>query len=293
MMAADYFISRGFQYFSFFSISNTPWARERCACFQQALHKKGIHGDRFKAFIYDEDNESKTKWGWWQGNEKSISEYLRSLPKPTAVLCDWDMSAFYLINICSANNIMVPEEAAILGYGNNADLCASSSPSLSSVVVNGREVGYQAALLLEKKMAGEQLPPLPVEVPATHIASRISTQSIGIENPVVVRAIGYIRENIAKRPNVSDVARNAGVSKTTLCRLFQTWKNCSPKEEILRCGIDWARELLIETDFSTAKIASFLQYSTSASFVRTFKRETGMTPMEFRIAAQGTPPQSN
>ncbi|MDO5552950.1 MAG: substrate-binding domain-containing protein [Planctomycetia bacterium] len=286
-MAADHFLGSGFRHFAFFAVSDTPWARVRQRFFHDALLGRPTHCESYDFFSTGAESAlSQSRWGWWQGNETEILAWLHSLPKPVAILCEWDMSAFFLINICNNNGVMIPEEVAILGYGNNADLCISSSPSLSSVVSNGREVGYQAAILLEKKFQNQPLPNLPLEIPATHIAVRQSTQRFGADDPIVAHALGFIRENIAMHPNVSEVAKNAGVSSTTLCRLFRKKLNRSPEEEIIRCCMNWAKELLAETDFPISKIAHFLQYSSVASFARTFRRETGTTPSQFREKAR-------
>lgn len=286
-MAADHFLGSGFRHFGFFTTSDNPWAHVRQHYFYDALFGRPTMCETYSHFpILDGPDPPRSHSAWWQGNETNILTWIQSLPKPVAILCEWDMSAFFLINICNNNGIMIPEEVSILGYGNNADLCMSSSPSLSSVVANGREIGYQAALLLEKKFEGQPVPALPIEIPATHIAIRQSTQQIGIDDPTLVRALGFIRENIARHPNTVEVAKSVGVSSTTLCRLFRKKLNRSPEEEIIRCCMNWAKELLAETDFSIGKIADFLQYSSIASFARTFRREIGCTPTEFREKAR-------
>lgn len=282
-MVADHFWERGFRNFAFFAMRRNFWAQERYDNFRRALERYGASCDAFLVLKrFEKYIERDHDWGWWKDSEEEVFQWVNGLPKPLAVFCAWDMPAFFLINVCNSNGIIVPSEISVLGYGNNADLCNSSYPPLTSVGANGREIGYQAAVLLDKKMNGHPLPSLPIEVPASHIALRLSTDFIAVKNPIVAKAIGYIRNNIAGRPSVSDIAQNLGVSKSTLSRLFRKWTDHSPEDEIIRCSMQWAEELLRDTSYTVAFIAGLLRYSTPSSFIRVFKRINGCTPEEYR-----------
>jgi LacI family transcriptional regulator len=279
-MAAAHFWDRGFRNFAFFSMGHNWWSVGRYECFRAALATLGAtcaccpqvkpRADIALAVV------------WWKGCEAEVLDWLRTLPRPVAVFCPWDMQALFLIDICQSAGILVPEDVAVLGYGNNADLCRWSLPPLSSVAPNAVEIGYQAAGLLDRMMNRLALPELPIRVPAAHIVTRQSTDMLAVKEPSVARAIGFIRENVARHPGVLDVARSVGVSKSTLNRLFRRWLGRSPQEEIVHARMEWAKELLRETDFSIGVLARRLDYASTANFVRAFRELNGGTPQEYR-----------
>jgi LacI family transcriptional regulator len=279
-MAAAHFWERGFRDFAFFSMGHNWWSAGRYECFRQALAALGATCNccpqvRPKADIA-------LSVVWWKGCEAEVLAWLRTLPRPVAVFCPWDMQALFLIDICQTHGIMVPEDVAVLGYGNNADLCRWSLPPLSSVAPNAVEIGYQASALLDRMMNHQPLPELPIRVPASHIVTRQSTDIVAVREPTVARAIGFIRENAARNPTILDVAHSVGVSKSTLNRLFRRWLGRSPQEEVAHARMEWAKELLRETDFTIRSIAARLDYASTANFVRAFRELNGVTPQGYR-----------
>ena len=56
----------------------------------------------------------------------------------------------------------------------------------------------------------------------------------------------------------------------------------TPREEIQRVRINRIRELLRETDLSIGEIADRTGFAYGEYLAAVFKRETGMTPTEFR-----------
>lgn len=280
-LAVDHFWNKGFRNFAFFSMGHNWWSLTRCRNFTEELSRRGIVCD-IAPQTRREIGDVSLPLIWWKGCESQIAQWLRSLPKPAAVFCPWDMHALFLMSVCKTFGIIVPEEVAVLGYGNNADLCQWSIPPLSSLSPNARQIGYEAAALLERMMSGQQIPTLPIMVRASHIAMRQSTELLAVGNPDVSRAIGFIRENISRNPGVENVADMLGISKSTLNRLFRKTVRRSPKEEIAAARMEWAKELLRETDFSVESVARQLRFSSPANFIRAFRAHCGITPVEYR-----------
>ncbi|MDO5554002.1 MAG: DNA-binding transcriptional regulator [Planctomycetia bacterium] len=279
-MAADHFYQRGYRSFAFFSLGHNWWSRERCELFVASL--KDYNCNCNVAPTTEPETDASLPLIWKKGIEEEIVRWLHSLPKPVGILCPWDIHALHLMNICRQHEISVPEEVAILGYGNNADLCRWSDPSLSSITPNGREVGFQAAVLLANALNGLGFPAHAIKVPPTHIEVRNSTDFAAVKNPTLIKAIRYIRENISHNPSVAELTRYLKVSRSTLHRLFVAELGCSPNDEITHRRMDWAKQLLRETDLTVVEIASQLDYGSPSSFVRSFHTQFGITPMEFR-----------
>jgi LacI family transcriptional regulator len=278
---ADHFWERGFRHFAFFSIGHNWWSLERFEAFRKGLATYDAHCEL--APMAKLKNDITLSVLWWKGCEEEVFQWLISLPKPVGIFCPWDMQAFFLLNLCEDRGIAIPENIAVVGYGNNADLCRASTPPLSSVAPNAREIGYQAAHLLDLMFRKEPLPKLPIYVPATHIEIRQSSDRIAIQDTKIAAAVHFIRKNADNGIlGVGDVARHLNLSKSTLIRRFRQFLGHSPSDEITLVRLTLAEELLRETRFTMTQIADKLGYSSPANFVRAFRKQTQITPEEYR-----------
>jgi len=283
-LAARHFWDRGYRNFAYFSMGYTDWSRYRYDCFVAGL--KQFDAECFLCPQARRKNSETLPTLWWQGLDDSVFAWIESLPKPVGVFCSYDNHAFYLTNLCSSLGVAVPEEVAILGVDNDESLCRTTNPPMSSIDPNAHTIGYQAASLLERMMNRETLPPLPMMVEPSSIATRQSTDNIAVNDPKLVQAMRYIRNETARNIRVNDVAREIGVSKGTLNNLFRRHLHCSPIEEILRVRMEWAKELLRDTLIPMTEIAEMIGYQTSEYFSRAFTREVGLTPKQYRFSCQ-------
>ena len=117
-----------------------------------------------------------------------------------------------LLDICRELGIAVPEEMAILGVGNDPVICETLRPTLSSIDLDARRIGYEAARLLDRKMAGEQANES-ILIPPSHIAVRQSTDLMVIDDADVVQAMRFIREFACAGIDVALVADKVGLSQ--------------------------------------------------------------------------------
>ena len=58
--------------------------------------------------------------------------------------------------------------------------------------------------------------------------------------------------------------------------------NMTPLEYVTRWRMELAKRVLLEPGASLTEAAESAGYSSDSSFTRVFKKETGMTPAEFR-----------
>ena len=171
---------------------------------------------------------------------------------------------------------------AILNLGNNEVICSITTPSLSSIGANGCQTGYEAAVLLDRKMKGETLPQLPILIPPEGVVMRQSTDTFAIDNPDFVAALQIIRQRATDRIRVQEIADELCVSRRTLSRWFRQYINRTPEEEIIRVRMEYAKTLLRETSLSLEQIGRKVGYPLVEHFVRAFHLRLGITPNEFR-----------
>ena len=107
---------------------------------------------------------------------------------------------------------------------------------------------------------------------------------------MVAVALRFIREHACEGTNVTDLLKAVPMSRSALERRFAEAVRRTPKEEFLRVQVARAKQLLSETDLKLPDIAERAGLKHAEYLSVLFKRETGMTPGEFR--RQHTKPRS-
>lgn len=214
-----------------------------------------------------------------------LGSWLKSLRKPTALLAYNDLRAREVLDACQLVGVRVPEEIAVLGISNDDLICDLSNPPLSSVIHNGRRIGYEAAAMLERIILGEKGPTL-VEVEPLGVKTRQSTDLLAIEDPEIAAALRFIRENACSGIRVDDILDEVAMSRRALEIRFREAVGRPPHMEIRRVQLERVKELLATTDYKLERISEMAGFSTAQYLAGLFHRVTGMTPGEYRRRAR-------
>ncbi|MFC5647940.1 helix-turn-helix domain-containing protein [Paenibacillus solisilvae] len=94
----------------------------------------------------------------------------------------------------------------------------------------------------------------------------------------------YMNEHFRQKTEVEQLAAIAGYSYDRFRHLFKEVHGQSPQTYLLGKRIEHARSLLVQTALSISHIAQESGFSTDAQFCSLFKRETGCSPRQFRLA---------
>ena len=278
-MAVEHFAQAGFTDFAFFSVGNAWWTQNRQEAFcRHVTERRGnLHVFPFAGA------GKRTFYPIWEPRfDSAVLRWLQKLPKPVAIWAASDAFAVRLVEGCRRLDIAVPEEIAILGTTNETLVCNALTPPLSSIDMNGFQIGYLAAERLAQKMNGETLSEPPVFVPPLGVVARQSTDIIACHDRRIAAAVRFIRANATSKICVNDVAQAVDMSHRSLVRHFRLQLGRTVEEEILKTRMDHAKQLLIKTDFALTAIALKVGYSTADYFVQAFRREVGMTPHQYR-----------
>jgi AraC family transcriptional regulator len=92
----------------------------------------------------------------------------------------------------------------------------------------------------------------------------------------------WMAEHMAEDFNLDQLAVQARVSKFYFIRLFKNAMGVSPTRYLLTLRMDEARRLLRETKRSVVDVALDVGYSNPSHFARFFRRETGLSPSNYR-----------
>ena len=96
-------------------------------------------------------------------------------------------------------------------------------------------------------------------------------------------AIEYIHKNYTTANiNVDDLAKLCGISTTYLRNIFIDTLHTTPIKYINKLKLSRAKELILSDFYSVEKVSELCGFGDKSYFCRYFKKETGMTPTEYR-----------
>ena len=102
----------------------------------------------------------------------------------------------------------------------------------------------------------------------------------------IAKALQYIRRHATANIRVADILTVVTLSRRTLEKRFKQWLGHTPHEEIQRVRMNRIMDLLAETELSVHEIASRAGFEHNEYMAAAFKRETGVTPTEYREKAR-------
>jgi LacI family transcriptional regulator len=288
-LGAEHFIERGYQKFGFCGFANNLWSRERRDGFVEAVRLAGRD-----CSVFDVNYPGDSSPFWEEDQIRSLSTWLKQLPKPIGVMACVDLRAQQLVSAAVGAGVLVPEEVAILGANNDTIRCELSDPALSSVAPNAFQSGYRAAALLRDLLAGKKPKVMEQRVEPLGVVTRHSTDILAVEDRNVAAALSFIREQACRGITVDQVLQHAHASRSQMERKFRQHIGRSPQSEIRRVQLRKIRQLLLETDFPLKRIAELTGFEHMEYMCVLFKRMTGSSPGIYRVKMQdkavvGTP----
>jgi LacI family transcriptional regulator len=275
-MAAEHLMGCGLRHFGFFA-GGDPWWIANCRkAFCEKLHEHGYSCSVYRPPV--KDNRILPRWH--ESQEASLTRWLQSLPQPCGVFCVTDPRI--VLEFCRRLNISIPDRMAILGEDDDPVVCSVSSPPLSAIDFDSKQIGYRAGALLDRMMAGEPAPKAVEWIAPLRVVPRQSTDIIAVDDEEMAHALRFIRQYACSGIDVDDIVAATCISRRALERRFRTLFNRTPKTEILRIQLERAKVLLLTTPLSVESIARKSGFSAFRHFAEVFQREMGTTPREFR-----------
>ncbi|MDI0268074.1 AraC family transcriptional regulator [Clostridioides difficile] len=94
--------------------------------------------------------------------------------------------------------------------------------------------------------------------------------------------IGYICDHYMEKIELNDLAKEVNLSKSTCCREFKKYMNCTIFEYIINYRLVASSNLLISTNDSISDIAYQCGFGSTSYFIEKFKMKTGVSPSIYR-----------
>lgn len=274
---ALHFLESGHKSFAFLGLKNEKWSTEREDAYRDevAAHNhevQSLHIEQRPSDHLVDKNEF-----------ESIKKWLKSLANPVAIMVASDQFAPILFEACHQLGLAIPENVSIIGVDNDPPFCNLCRPRLSSLQPDHEKVGYLAAQALSKLMAGETLEKNVVEVDSNIFHRRASSGLIAIEDPSMLTALKYIRENAQDSPSLDTIAQIAGISRSVLQRRFRKQFDRTVGDAILKEKLRIAGEMLRNTKLPLAQVAELSGFNCQEYMNHIFKLHLKTTPKKYRL----------
>lgn len=92
----------------------------------------------------------------------------------------------------------------------------------------------------------------------------------------------YISVNSRKNITISDIAKRFNYSKEYINNFFKNHTGVSLKAKIVDMRLNYAKNLLLNTNYSIKKISSIMEFESDNHFIKFFTYHEKITPTDFR-----------
>jgi LacI family transcriptional regulator len=275
---AEHLLSRGFIRFASLRCAAARGDRGEQEAFTSTIAAAG-----FPCLESAIESVTAMSMGHSRKDERTIAAWMNRWEPPIGVFVGHDAYARLVVQMCHNRGWSVPADVAVAGGYNEEVYCDHLRPTLTSVERGFDRVGYEAARLLDRLMAGREPPPGPVLVPPRGLVVRESTDFFVVKDPLVAEALAFISANAHKPITPADVAHSVVMELRTLQRRFRAHLDQPIAAEIRRARIERAKRLLTETTRSMGEIARDVGFGKPMRLYEIFRRDVGVTPSQYRL----------
>jgi LacI family transcriptional regulator len=268
-MAAEYFLGRGYRNFAYVGFNGRDYSSLRKTAYADRISESGLICSVFNHV----DGEP---------TDPSLCERLLLLPRPLAVFCCNDNCARKVVNKIAERQVQVPDEIAVLGVDNDEINCELSGVQLSSVRIDTETIGFEAAALLAKLMAGTAAPRSPILIPPLEVITRRSTDALALDDEEVQFAVRYIRDCGGRDIGVEHILKRTRMSRRSIEMKFRKALGRSPYQEIRRVQEERLRLLLAGIDRPIKEIADACGYKEVRHVGDFAEKRLGLTRKQYR-----------
>ena len=275
-LAAQHFLNKGFRCFGYVGpVKELGYADVLGKQYGLTLKESGHTCDQWIPQAARTDSQLRNR-------RQQLIRWLSRLQHPIGIFV-WDTATGREItSVCSDLNLSVPDDVAVLCGEHDPLISSLARVPLSNLDQAPMRVGYEAAALLDRIMRNENVPEEPIRISPIGIVQRQSSDTASLTDPLVAKAMTFIRDHFRGPIQVVDLEKTLDVSRRMLEHRFQRSLGCTPAAEIRRTRLEFCKRMLLESDLPIAAIAAQSGFNHPEVMIRAFRRELGVTPSQFR-----------
>ncbi|MEN8724012.1 MAG: DNA-binding transcriptional regulator [Lentimonas sp.] len=273
---ALHFLQRGFRNFAFCGQANMAASAKRAECYVSTLKASGFDVNQFWT------NYRSTGTKKDQREAEAAIEWLRSLPKPVALMTANDDLGQRIVQLCQSGGLRVPDDCAVVGVDNDPVVCGVCDPPLSSIALDQYQAGYRAAAALDRMLRGEAPEAWEITAEVGEVVVRESSDIFAIDDPAVSKALRFIQANAHLPISVDDIAQASGLFRRGLERRFKEHLSQSIQQRCREVQASHLAKLIGESNLSLEAIAEQCGFSEASHLTCFFASVRGETPSAYR-----------
>jgi LacI family transcriptional regulator len=278
--AAEHLLGCGLKHFLF--LSELMWENEqiRYRAFASTVAEAGYRCELMPVPVHESTCPDAS--ARYHPDLDQIASGLGAAEKPVGVCAPNSVMARFVVEVAKSRGYLVPDQIAVIGVNDDPLICESTNPHISAVIQPSEQIGFEAARRLDLLMHGNRPEELNALLPPLGIAARRSTDMLAVDDQDIRAALRFLREHAHEPIDVKDVAGKVAVSRRTLETKFRKLVGRTPALELRRVRLELAKRLLVETNDPVTSIVFASGFNSRQVFSSLFRRETGMTPSEYR-----------
>ncbi len=275
-LAAEHFLERKLPHAAMISQGGPYHAMLRYQGFQRVMREADIPVQRYASGGLDPFPMYRPL--------PELEQWILDLPKPCGIFCGDDLQAKCVLDRLYALQVPVPEAFCVLGVNDEELTCDLSPVPISSVGLNGREIGREALRLVMEALNGTPLPQDIAPIPPLGVTPRMSTDLFVARDPLVSKALQLIQKHLHEELDVQWLCNELHVSRRVLERHFQQHMKSAPYEAITQARLQRAKQLLKDRpELTVSKISELCGYRQGNLFYRQFRQREHCSPGEWRV----------
>ncbi len=287
-LRAEHLLSRGLRNFASLSFTDDLASQFEVEAFQQEIASSGANCEHAEVL-----SGYSNAYNMQQDAEHVMDAWMDGWELPVGVFVYDDVLGRQVAQMCHRRGWRIPEDVAIVSGANEEVVCQRPRPSLSSIERGYEKVGYEAARLLDELIQSSDAgsknssdPPRHILIPPQELVIRESTDFFAVSDELVSQALSYISGNSHRGINQDDVSAAVATGTRTLQRRFRQALDRSIADMICHVRIERAKRDLTQSQRSIQEIARDTGFGDPMRMYRTFRRELGITPTDYRKQSQ-------
>ncbi len=278
-LAAEHLLSCGLKNFLYVGGRNWDDERLRFDGFQNGLAESGFECESIELNELDFPF-AKPIFELRDLELTGVHQAIKLSQEPIGLFCPNSFIARAVMGTAISVGATIPDDVAVVAVNDDPLLCETTDPPLSAIAQDSIGIGFLSMETLVAKLNGDNVGNR--SLPPKRVSGRRSSDVLMVGNEFIESALRFIRDNAHHEIEISQIAKRSGVSRRTLEKRFRETLNSSPHQELLRMRMELAKSLLVDSNISITQIALRSGFGSSQVFSTVFKKQTGMTPSQYR-----------